>query len=181
VADAQPNPGHRAVAGLESLFSRVVVITQNIDGLHQAAGSTDVIELHGSIRRYRCFSGRHTGFSLADLGGLSQLPPRCPACGDLVRPEVVWFGEMLPVGALERAMAVSGEYDAMLVVGTSAEVQPAASLPHRAAQAGAVVVDVNPNRDHIAALADVFLQGPAGVVLPALLKAVAAEMGKGDA
>ncbi len=129
VESAQPNPGHFAIAELEKLIPQVVVVTQNIDGLHQAAGSSDVVELHGSIRRYKCLEGLHTGFTRADLVGQVELPPRCPHCGDLLRPDVVWFGEMLPTDALNRAFDLSRECDAMLVVGTSGAVQPAASLP----------------------------------------------------
>ena len=144
VEKAYPNLGHVAIAALEGLFPRVTVVTQNIDGLHQQAGSTDVVELHGSIRRYRCLNGKHAGFTRADFAGQAEMPPKCPACGDLLRPEVVWFGEMLPVEALERAFELSERCDAMLVVGTSGEVQPAASLPFYAARAGATVIDVNP-------------------------------------
>jgi NAD-dependent deacetylase len=169
---ARPNPGHLAIAGLEQIFPAVTVITQNIDGLHQAAGSTDVIELHGSIRRYKCLPGRHTGFTRADFADQAELPPKCPQCGALLRPDVVWFGELLPADALARAFDVSQSCDAMLVVGTSGAVEPAASLPFHAARAGALVVDVNPDRDHIAAIAEIFLQGPGGRVLPRLVAAL---------
>ena len=91
----------------KTLFPEVTVITQNIDGLHQAAGSTDVVELHGSIRRYKCLNGGHTGFTHADFADQAEIPPRCPCCGDLLRPDVVWFGEMLPADALNRAIALS--------------------------------------------------------------------------
>jgi NAD-dependent deacetylase len=173
VTAAQPNPGHRAIADMERLVSQVVVITQNIDGLHQAAGSTDVVELHGSIRRYKCLDGGHSGFTRADFAGQIEVPPRCPRCGDLLRPDVVWFGEMLPEAALARAYAESQRCDAMLVVGTSGEVQPAASLPFIAARAGAVVVDVNPVRDQIARTADIYIPGSGGEALPQLVKALA--------
>lgn len=168
VASAQPNAGHRAIAELEQIIPSVAVVTQNIDGLHQAGGSSNVIELHGSIRRYKCLSGRHTGFSPADLAGLDK-PPRCPHCGDLLRPDVVWFGEYLAEDVLATAFALSEQCDAMLVVGTSGVVQPAAALPFVAACAGALVIDVNPDRDEIAHMADVFLQGTGGAVLPSLL------------
>jgi NAD-dependent deacetylase len=169
--DAQPNPGHQAIAALEQLFPQVAVVTQNIDGLHQRAGSTDVIELHGSIHRYRCIQG-HTGFTQADFAAQAERPPLCPRCQALLRPEVVWFGEMLPQDALERAYRLSEVCDAMLVVGTSGEVQPAASLPYFASARRAVVVDVNPQRDRIAALADIYLPGPGGEVLPKLVEAI---------
>ncbi len=174
VEQAQPNPGHRAIAELEQLLPRVTVVTQNIDGLHQAAGSTDVVELHGSIRRFKCLRGRHTHFTRADFAGQAEIPPRCPRCGDMLRPDVVWFGENLPAAALRRAYDLSETCDAMLVVGTSGAVQPAASLPFVARRAGAVVIDVNPERDEIAHVANLFLEGPGGQILPRLLAAMRA-------
>lgn len=172
VAAAQPNPGHLAIAELERIIPATAVITQNIDGLHQAAGSRTVYELHGSIRRYKCLSGHHTGFTREDVMACTEKPPRCPHCGDLIRPDVVWFGEYLPEDVLATAFALSEQCDAMLVVGTSGVVQPAASLPYVAARAGALVIDVNPARDEIADLADIFLQGSGGAVLPKLVAAL---------
>ena len=99
IEQAAPNPGHHALAELERLVA-LTVVTQNIDGLHQRAGSRDVIELHGSALRFKCVSGRHGGFSLAEVAGSDEAPPRCPRCGDLIRPDVVWFGESLPTAAL---------------------------------------------------------------------------------
>jgi NAD-dependent deacetylase len=168
---ARPNPGHLAIAALEKLGPKVTVITQNIDGLHQAAGSTDVIELHGSILRHRCLRG-HRGFDWSDVLEQGQMPPHCPRCQALLRPEVVWFGEALPERELDRAFELSESCDAMLVVGTSGAVQPAASLPFVAARAGALVIDVNPERTPISALADFYLEGTGGVVLPQLLEAL---------
>jgi NAD-dependent deacetylase len=172
LAAAEPNPGHRAIAELEQLLPRVTVITQNIDGLHQRAGSTDVVELHGSMFRFKCLSERHNGFVLSDFAGQDEKPPRCPECGDILRPDVVWFGEALPGDAIDRAGALCGGCDVMLVVGTSGVVFPAAALPLLAAQAGAVVIDVNPERDAVAATAGIFLRGAGGVVLPKLVAAV---------
>jgi NAD-dependent deacetylase len=172
VEKAAPNAGHLAIARLETLLPQVTVITQNIDGLHQAAGSRDVIELHGSFRRYRCLYGRHTGLTRADFAGQSEIPPKCPRCGSLLRPEVVWFGEMLPRAALERAFDLAESCDAMLVAGTSGEVQPAASLPLYATRRGVPVIDVNPDRDNIASVADIYLRGPGGSVLPQLIQAI---------
>jgi NAD-dependent deacetylase len=172
VESARPNPGHRAIAEMETLFAQVTVVTQNIDGLHQAAGSTDVVELHGSIRRCKCLDGRHTGFTRADLAAQTSVPPLCPHCGALLRPDVVWFGEMLPPDAISRAFDLCQSCDAMLVVGTSGEVEPAASLPAYAAHSGAPVIDVNLERDQTARWADIFLQGPGGVILPRLVKAL---------
>jgi NAD-dependent deacetylase len=172
VESARPNPGHLAIAEMEGIFPHMTVVTQNIDGLHQAAGSSDVVELHGSIRRYKCLDGRHTGFTRADLAAQTEVPPLCPHCGVLLRPDVVWFGELLPPEAIDRAFELSQHCDAMLVVGTSGEVQPAAALPHHASHAGALVIDVNPDRDQIARMADIYLQGRGGQVLPELVKAL---------
>ena len=171
-AAASPNPGHVAIAELERLLPRISVVTQNIDGLHQRAGSSDVIELHGSMFRFKCLSGRHTGFVLADFADQDEKPPRCPLDGDLLRPDVVWFGEALPGDALDRAQALCAACAVMLVVGTSGVVYPAAAMPLLAAEAGATVIDVNPRRDALAAGADIFLQGPGGEVLPELIAAV---------
>jgi NAD-dependent deacetylase len=172
VASAQPNPGHRAIAALEEIVPALTVVTQNIDGLHQAGGSTRVLELHGSIRRYKCFSGKHAGYTREDFAAQSEKPPRCPGCGDLIRPDIVWFGEYLPGDVMRDAYAACREADVALVVGTSGVVQPAASLPFVAQDAGAVVIDVNPDEDEISGRADIFLQGLGGVVLPRLLEAV---------
>lgn len=169
VAAARPNPGHIAIAALESCVPSLVVITQNIDGLHQAAGSTHVLELHGSICRYRCLSGQHAGFTQADFADQTVKPPRCPRCGEMLRPEVVWFGEYLPQDVLAQSFALCEQCDVMIVAGTSGVVQPAASLPFIAARGGAFIIDVNPARDEIAHVADVFLQGRGGDVLPRLV------------
>jgi len=169
---AQPNPGHRAIAELERLVP-LTVVTQNIDGLHQRAGSRDVIELHGSALRFKCVGERHGGFALADLAGSDEAPPRCPHCGDLIRPDVVWFGEALPGEALERALDLAARCDSLIAVGTSGVVYPAALVPATAYQAGAALIDVNPEPDAFAEAADWFLQGPGGAVLPRLVARVA--------
>lgn len=171
-AAAEPNPGHRAIADLEQLLPKVTVVTQNIDGLHQRAGSTDVIELHGSMHRFSCLHRRHGGFSVDDVAGQHERPPRCPECGDVIRPDVVWFGEALPADELRRAQLLSATCDAMLVVGTSAVVFPAAALPLRAVEAGAVVVDVNPEPSALRSRVSIFLQGRAGDVLPRLVEEI---------
>lgn len=175
VLSAEPNAGHRAVADLEDLFPVVVVLTQNIDGLHQLAGSSDVEELHGNIRRYKCFDacqGEPTLIDLANLPYSDEATPACPDCGALVRPDVVWFGESLPRRALDRAFQLANQCDAMLVVGTSGVVQPAASLPVQARGNGALVIDVNPDETEISRLAQIHLKGPSGEVLPELVQAI---------
>jgi NAD-dependent deacetylase len=176
---AEPNPGHRAIAELERLVPETVVVTQNVDGLHQRAGSGDVVELHGTMHSFKCLDGRHRGYSLADLQGQEARPPRCPECDALMRPDVVWFGEALPAAALERAQELSGRCDAMLVVGTSAVVYPAAALPLQAVAAGATVIDVNPEASAVSGRAHHFLRGRAGDVLPRLVEAVRRLRGSG--
>ena len=176
-AAAEPNPGHVAIAELERLLPRVAVVTQNIDALHQRAGSSDVVELHGAMNRFKCVPGTHTGFALADFAAQTEKPPRCPQCGAYLRPDVVWFGEALPGDALDRAEALSKDCDVMLVVGTSGVVYPAALIPQFAHEAGATVVDVNPERDALTAMATIFLKGPAGEVLPPLVAAVREHLG----
>jgi NAD-dependent deacetylase len=171
-AAAEPNPGHRAIAELEQIVTSVSVVTQNIDGLHQRAGSSDVVELHGSMHRFKCLRSGHVTHGFQDLASQAEKPPRCHACGDLLRPDVVWFGEELPFEALHRAQTLSSTCDVMLVVGTSGVVYPAAAMPLIAAEAGATVIDVNPDRDALAESVTYFLQGAGGEVLPRLVAEV---------
>jgi NAD-dependent deacetylase len=178
LAGAEPNPGHFAIAELELLRPRVAVITQNIDGLHQRAGSTRVVELHGTMHSFRCVGGRHRGYGWGDFADQKEKPPRCPECGEYLRPEVVWFGEGLPPDALDAAQQLSASCDAMLIVGTSGVVYPAAAMPMVAHEAGAIVIDVNPQPDALSRMSDVFLRGPGGEVLPALVAAVRAHLGQ---
>lgn len=177
VSAGRPNPGHRALADLERYIPRVVVLTQNIDGLHQAAGSSDVVELHGNIFRNKCLSdcrGAPTLVALEDLPDKDASPPRCPHCGDFIRPDVVWFHETLGEKAIMRAYRASAECDVLLVVGTSGVVHPAAGLPQIAREAGKPVIEVNPQASGISPLATIFLQGPGGTVLPQLIDALRA-------
>jgi NAD-dependent deacetylase len=178
-ARAQPNPGHLALAALQEYYPELVVVTQNVDGLHQKAGSRDVVELHGNIRRVLCFEER-TPVDYSDPAelGAEQVEaiergewldvPLCPRCGGLLRPDVVWFGEMLPRAALARAEAVADTCEVCFVVGTSAIVYPAAALPQTARTAGALIVEVNPEETELTPLADLSLCGKAGEVLPHL-------------
>lgn len=169
IQKCEPHAGHRALVDLARLAPDLVVVTQNIDGLHQQAGSTDVVELHGNIHRTKCLDRGHPfADALPDSAGAHN-PPPCPACGSPLRPDVVWFGEMLPEAATARAWCEAERCDVMLVVGTSGVVWPAAELPHVAGCAGAVVIEVNPEPSEIAPVVDIFLQGAAGVVLPALV------------
>ncbi|MDQ5844736.1 MAG: NAD-dependent protein deacylase [Acidobacteriota bacterium] len=158
----QPNPAHIAITEWQERFPQLILVTQNIDGLHQKAGARDVIELHGSIWRSRCI-GCQTLYAITPDEKRADL---CVNCGDNVRPDVVLFGEMLPAGAFERAAESAAEADLCFVVGTSAIVYPAASLPEIAKAAGAYVCEVNPERTPLSELCDEVLTGKAGDVLP---------------
>lgn len=165
IAATQPNAGHAAITDLEKMFERFDLVTQNIDNLHRAAGSSDPIEIHGNIFRYKCFDNDHPMDTLPDD---DRVPPVC-ACESLIRPDVVWFGESLPDRMVDRAYAALAQCDAMLVVGTSGQVVPASGFPAIAREAGATVIEVNPEETPNTAAADVFLQGAAGEVLPAVV------------
>jgi NAD-dependent deacetylase len=166
---AQPNAGHLAIARLRSHVPKVTTITQNIDGLHQAAGSVDVIELHGNIHATRCFERDHA-MSVDTDAELAGEHPACPVCGSLARPGVVWFGEALPEDEFDISLKTMRTCDVLLVVGTSGVVQPAASLGGLAQRQGATVAVVNPDPD-AAIRGGLFLKGTAATVLPRLLKA----------
>ncbi len=167
IATVQPNAGHRAVVHLEKLVPHVAVVTQNIDNLHRRAGSTVVHELHGNIERNYCVKcgAPH------DIGAGTASPevPRCAVCGGLVRPDVVWFGEMLPEEEWDAAVRAASGADVCISVGTSGVVYPAASIPAIARKAGALHADVNPEPGPLSAAADVFIKGSAGAVLPVLV------------
>ncbi len=167
VAKAEPNPGHFALAQLERRIPKFTLITQNVDGLHQRAGSQNVIELHGSIVRTKCFDKGHIVSEWAETG---EVPPRCPRCGSLLRPDVVWFGEGLPYDALGTAVTAAQSCDIFLAIGTSAIVHPAASLPLEAIQKGIPTVEINPQTTPITRYMDFVLAGPSGEILPALVQ-----------
>ena len=166
VSEAEPNPGHRALAELERRIPGFTLVTQNVDGLHQDAGSEGVIELHGNIRRIKCSA---EGL-VVEPEGTDAAPPVCPNCGALLRPDVVWFGEMLPVAALEAASEATSACDVFLSIGTSSLVFPAAALPYEALENGAILVEVNPGETPLTSHADHALRGMAGEVLPELLR-----------
>jgi NAD-dependent deacetylase len=167
VREVAPNPGHLALAELERRVSRFTLITQNVDGLHQRAGSGGVIELHGNITRTKCSAEEVTVEDYAP----ESAPPVCPNCGAPLRPDVVWFGETLPAHALRAASEAASSCDLFFSVGTSGLVQPAASLPFEALRVGATVVEVNPDETPLTRSADYVLRGKAGEVLPALVEA----------
>lgn len=166
VAKVEPNPAHHALAAMEHLFPRFTLVTQNVDGFHQRAGSRNVIELHGNITRTKCFEENVVVTEWRDTG---DVPPKCPRCGGLLRPDVVWFEEAMPEEATARAFAASRGCNLFLCVGTSTVVYPAASLPFEALTGGATVVEVNPHPTPLTPKADFVLAGPAGVLLPELL------------
>ncbi len=169
VARAEPNAGHYALAAMERHYDEFALITQNVDGLHQRAGSRDPIEFHGNIDRTLCFDERKP---VTDWEHQEDVPPRCPDCGAWLRPGVVWFGEAIPPEALRRSQAACAEADVFFSVGTSSLVYPAADLAETALRAGAVVVEVNVNDTPLSSLADYCLKGPSGDVLPAIARAV---------
>lgn len=169
VSQAMPNAGHYALVEMARHVADFALVTQNVDGLHQQAGSSAVIELHGNLQRVKCYDQEHHVKSWAET---EAVPPRCPVCGSLLRPDVVWFGENLPVAALKAAVHAAQHCDVFLTVGTSALVQPAASLPLEALQKGSPVVEINPQRTPLTHYVDYALAGPAGVVLPLLVQGV---------
>lgn len=171
--EKHPNSGHTALAELEDLVPAFTLITQNVDDLHRRAGSRRIVELHGNIMRSFCIDcGRSPGE--AEMLPDSEGAIRCAACSGLLRPDVVWFGEMLPMQALEGARDAAIEADVFLTVGTSGVVYPAADLPVLAHAHGAYVVEINVERSAIAGQLDEVVLGPAGEVLPALVDAVRA-------
>lgn len=167
VAKAEPNAGHRALAAVDGRFEWLRIVTQNVDGLHRRAGSRDVIEIHGSITRTICLA--RCGFSEDNAAHLPEgEPPRCPNCGDWLRPGVVWFGEMLDPDKLQAAELAARECELMLVVGTSGLVHPAAGLPMIARRAGAEVIVVNPADSELDGIAHRVVRSTAAVALPRL-------------
>lgn len=176
VFKARPNPAHEALAELERLGVLKCIITQNVDGLHQRAGSKCVIELHGSLWRVRCTT---CGYKSRVEEPPREILPRCPVCGGLLRPDVVWFGELLPKAAIEHAFRLAMECDVMLVVGTSGVVLPAGLLPVAAKQHGARIVEVNADESAITNIADVFVEAPAGIALPRIVEKVKAILRSG--
>jgi NAD-dependent deacetylase len=163
VAEAQPNAGHLALARLADLLPRLTLVTQNVDGLHQRAGSRNVIEFHGNLFEDRCF----VEGCVVECDASADIPV-CPGCGSQVRPGVVWFGETIPEGALNESIAAAQQCDVFLSIGTSSLVYPAAGLAEVASAAGAFVAEINPNPTGLAAGFDEVIAGNAGEVLPEL-------------
>jgi NAD-dependent deacetylase len=165
IGACQPNAAHHTLAEMESHFDDFVLITQNVDGLHELAGSHHTVELHGNIWKMRCTTGCQPPWADRSVP-LPEIPPQCPGCGALARPDVVWFGESLPAESLESAFAAVQRCQVLLVVGTSAVVQPAASLPLIALQSAAHVVEINPQATPLSDAVNEVIRQPAAVALP---------------
>jgi len=161
----QPNAAHRELARWQETFPEFTLVTQNVDGLHQKAGSQNVIELHGNIWRARCVGCDSRYESEAE-----SRPEACPDCGEPLRPDVVLFGELLPPGAFELAAQAAAECELCFVIGTSALVYPAASLPEIAKAAGAFVCEINPEQTPLSSVCDEVLTGKAGEIVPLISK-----------
>jgi len=173
---AQPNPAHRAIAALAGQVPRLTLITQNVDDLHERAGSHEVTHLHGQLERPRCFNCQRepdTALPIPDEpeAGRRVTPPSCTHCGGPLRPGVVWFGESLPTSALGQAFQAAEACDLLISVGTSGVVYPAAEIPQVAWRAGATVLHINPAPGPLHGERDFALASAAGVALPALLAA----------
>lgn len=167
VAGAIPNPAHREIARWEGRFESCRVVTQNVDGLHLAAGSTGVLELHGTIAFARCSLCSRREPMAEAVARSAQAPPPCKTCGGRLRPDVVWFGEQLPEGVFDAAAEAARTAHLFLAVGTSATVYPAAGLIEIAARSGALVIEINVEPTPLSDLADVRLAGPAAKIVPA--------------
>jgi len=162
-----PNPGHFALADLSNWFEQFTVVTQNVDGLHRAAGSQRVVELHGNIYRNKCSQCGNLVPENLDIDPTRI--PSCVKCGGKIRPDVVWFGELLPEEAIEEAFALSERADIFFSVGTSALVHPAASLPVIAKRRGALLVEINPEETPLTGTADYSFRCKSGELLPELI------------
>ena len=183
MAACKPNPGHHALAEMERVTPEFTLTTQNVDNLHRVAGSQNIVELHGNVWVNQCTGWQRSPGAApcpdtwaAPEDNLEDIP-HCPVCGSMMRPGVVWFGEMLPPSALATAERAATQCQVMLVVGTSSLVHPAASLAMWAAAAGARIVEVNPEATPLSPSADFCLRGPSGEVLPAIVEQVKAEAG----
>lgn len=170
IARGGPNAAHRALVSL-ARDRHLTVVTQNVDGLHALAGQSDVAELHGNLWRERC-AACATVVSRDITPPADDAPGICPACGAMTRPDVVWFGETLPMAALDAAEHALTQADAVLVIGTSSRVYPAAALVDRALCSSVTVVEVNPAITAVSRAADIRLAQPAGQALPALVEAL---------
>ncbi len=164
----QPNAGHYALRDFAEYFENFTLITQNVDGLHTRAGSENVLELHGNINRNKCLDCNREYIESDEIK--PDKIPSCTYCGGKIRPDVVWFGEMLDPQVIQKAISESEKADLFFSIGTSALVHPAASLPSGAKRTGAILIEVNPEITPLSHLADFRLQSTAGGVLPQIVR-----------
>jgi NAD-dependent deacetylase len=167
LASVQPNPGHIALAQLQNIVPEFTLITQNVDGLHQQAGSRDVIEFHGNVTRTICSDPSCGGQWQSDD---ERHPPVCSVCGSYFRPDVVWFGESIPDSAMAASLTALATCDLFISIGTSSVVYPAAGMAQQAAANGATIAEINPTATPLSSDADIVIAGSSGLVLPALIK-----------
>ncbi len=167
IAAAEPNRGHDVIAWMEDYFPGFTLVTQNIDRLHQKAGSRQPLELHGSLWMVQC-TGEPSCGEWEDRHELTRLPPKCPQCGSLLRPGVVWFGEGLPQQTWDEAEKAARACDVFFVIGTSALVYPAAALPEDSLSRGKPVIEINPEETHLSSRVTLSLRSKAGEALESL-------------
>jgi NAD-dependent deacetylase len=172
ISEVKPNPAHYSLAKMQKYFNDFHLVTQNVDGLHQKAGSKEVIELHGNIKRNKC-AGCGQKFEELELSS-EEIPPKC-RCGGMLRPDVIWFGEMLPQEAMNKAYEYSTYCDLFFSIGTSALVYPAASLPLIAKRTGAYLVEVNLERTELSNFADEVILSKAGEIMPEIVEFIRGE------
>ena len=170
---AKPNPGHLALIEIEKRAPEFLLVTQNVDGLHARAGSKRIVELHGNLHRFRCFENNCASDNFDVENG------RCRSCGGNLRPDIVWFGEMLPADGLESAVAAAAKCDVFFSIGTSSVVYPAADLLRRAKEGDAIVIEINKDPTPLTPLADHSFLGKAGEILPALVEQIYVHQNRG--
>jgi len=174
IEKTMPNKGHKALKEMEHLFQSFHIITQNIDGLHQKAGSKNIVEIHGNIMHNYCIDCKKE-YSTTEFDSIYEHNanhiPKCN-CGGLIRPDVVWFGEQLPKNELEKAFQLAEEADLFFSIGTSAQVRPAADIPILALQNGAFLIEINPVKTGLTSYTHLNIQGKSGEILPKLLKEI---------
>jgi NAD-dependent deacetylase len=175
IAQAKPNPAHLTLAAMEQHYTEFLIATQNVDDLHERAGSRKLVKIHGDAGQLRCLGCQDVHeaavFDLPDQFDGETLP-KCPTCRELCRPNIVWFGEMVPQGPMAAAINASASCELMLIVGTSGEVSGGYGFAEYATSHGATIVEINPARGHLTQFADFHIAQPAGQALPALWRRV---------
>lgn len=170
IGKAEPNPGHYAIKELEEIFPGFHLITQNVDGLHGRTGIKNIVEIHGNLWRVRC--ERDGAVSMLLEEPLKEIPPKCPNCGSLLRPDVVWFGESIPTMALNTSYRLMEQCDTLIVAGTSGAVYPVASFPESVKAGGGFVIEINIEPTPISSIADVTIIGKSGDILPEIVSQI---------